>query len=312
MDWKGLSPDAELDEYDCGVDSIDASLGVEGKLVALSTPPGGIQGMPDADGLQRLLAHAPRLEVSRVTTALAARLQHKSASGCWQVRAKTLVVMQLLAESKPLAARFLPAFRADGQLLRQLDALRTMDRNATVRESARKLLSLIGSNGGDPMLIPRQPVPAKPHVRHHQMNSSKKTEKAVSTQQSVSSTKVAADRVTKKMTGLAIKPTANKPAMKVNTTGDLSTANSTYQHTSPKIARAAMASWRRRSMANRPDNAAHLMPYQQPSTWSTAKSSFGGKELTPPAPPVFTPGITTSGNASRYQSGQMSAFTFLH
>lgn len=315
LDWKGLSPDAELAEFDSGADNGDAALGIEGRLVALSTPPGGIQGMPDADGLQRLLAHAPRLEVSRMTAALAARLQHKTASGCWQVRAKTLVVMQLLVESKPLAARFLPAFRADGQLLRQLDALRTADRNASVRESARKLLSLVGSNGSDPMLIPRQPSPVKPHVRHHHMTSSSAAKKSATAQQPVPSTKVATDRVTKKTAGLVAKPTASKPTMKVNTAvanADTSSTNSNYQHTSPKIACAAMASWRRRSMASRPDDGAHLMPYQQPTTWSNSKSGFGGNEAYPPTAPAFTPAITTSGNASRYQSGQLSAFTFMH
>lgn len=270
--------------------------------MALSTPLGGIQGMPDADGLQRLLAYAPRLEAPRLAAALVARLQHTNAETCWQVRAKTLVVMQLLVESKPLAARFLPSFRADAQLMRRLDGLRTSDRNNTVRESARKLMSLIGSGGADPMLIPREPSPSKPHIRHHQVTSAS-SKKVSGEQQKVAS-------VTKKLAGMSVKKSPSKPMMKVNTAVamDKGSNGSGFQQISPKIARAAMASWRRRSMNSRPSEPSNLMPFQQPKAWGSGDNfKQSSSVMNPPA----APSITTSGNASRYQSGQISAFTFI-
>eukprot|EP00644_Phytophthora_capsici_P007724 jgi/Phyca11/510468/fgenesh2_kg.PHYCAscaffold_61_\ len=49
--WVGLTPDAELEDFDCGQTSAANISGYEAKLVALCTPPGGIQSVPDADSI---------------------------------------------------------------------------------------------------------------------------------------------------------------------------------------------------------------------------------------------------------------------
>lgn len=171
------SEELDTDGFHCSFDCAQAAVklcGYESKLVAVCTPPGGIQGIPDAESVRRLLAQIPRLDAANVSAAFAARLQDDDAQHSWQVRAKAIVLMQMLAEIKPFAARYIPAFLADQGLLKQLEALRTGNYKPVVREGARKLLSLIRSNGANPAFVPKESPMTKPHVRHVQLGNKPK------------------------------------------------------------------------------------------------------------------------------------------
>ncbi|KAK1936934.1 hypothetical protein P3T76_009712 [Phytophthora citrophthora] len=293
--WVGLTPDAELEDFDCGQTSANVS-GYEAKLVALCTPAGGIQSIPDADSVQRLLAQIPRLEASKVATAFALRLQN----GPWQVRAKAIVLMQMLVEIKPFAGRYLPAFRSNPTLMQQLEALRTGSLKQVVREGARKLLSLIRSDGTDPTSIPKANGMAKPHVRHVQIgNKNKKTPKPspAPAKQQLSPGKLAVDRVFRpelkmsKSTALLVQqqPKVSKPSLVV----------------SPKVSQAVQASWRRRNSVTKDQEDGNLMPFQKIQAAAPRNSWIYG---TPAKSGGVPSSITTS---SRVDSGSYSAFSFV-
>lgn len=270
-------------------------------MVIMSTPAGGIQGVPDADALHRFMNKAQHMDPNALTQALASRLQ--DAATCWQIRSKALVLMHALIESIPLAPLYLPLFQQHAALMQQIEALRTHDHNHVVRENARKALSLVLSNGANPMHIAKDSGAAKTHVR---LNDPYRA----STLASVRKNRVAKAPGT--AAAAASKRAAAPPApIKTNArrlqqhTTDAATHNG---HTSPKIARAALASWRRRNSQTSTDaseNNPNMMPFQTPSK-------------SPPKSMLSTSGSNTTGNiigganaASRYQSSQMSAFTFI-
>ncbi|DBA01914.1 TPA: hypothetical protein N0F65_005103 [Lagenidium giganteum] len=281
--WVGLTADAELDNCDYGVNvSKNQELPYEAKIVILTTPNGGIQGLPDTDALKRFLQKAVGLDATKVTDALAQRLQQSS----WQVRSKAMVVMQLLLESKNVSQRYLQAFIAHPQLVHLVDAIRCGDRNHVARENGRKLLSLIRSNGTNTMLLDKQPVSPKPHVRHAQMPHEPKT-KAVD-----GHNKTRAPITKRSVPSLQIKSTP-------------STKQIEPMRASPRVAQAALASWKRRStrnMAEMSDEtlAPNPMPYQK------AGSNDGMVAASSPA--IVT---TSGGGSSRYESGHITGFSFI-
>ncbi|KAG1687775.1 hypothetical protein DVH05_004644 [Phytophthora capsici] len=298
--WVGLTPDAELEDFDCGQTSSANISGYEAKLVALCTPPGGIQSVPDADSVQRLLAQIPRLDASKVAAAFAVRLQDADTQCSWQVRAKAIVLMLMLVEIKPFAGRYLPAFRSNPTLMQQLEALRTGSLKQVNREGARKLLSLIRSDGTDPTFVPKGNGMVKPHVRHVQIGNKnkKKTPKPspAPVKQQLSPGKLAVDRVFRpelkmsKSTALLVQqPKVSKPSLVV----------------SPKVSQAVQASWRRRNSVTKDQEDGNLMPYQKIPAVAPRNSWIYG---TPAKTGGVQSSITTS---SRFDSGNYSAFSFV-
>jgi hypothetical protein len=175
----------------------------------MATSSGGVQGIPDGDALKRFLQHAPAMNPQALADAFCTRLQHST----WQIRAKTLVLMEILLESPELVRAHLPVFQSNAGLLQLVDKIRTQDRNAIARENARRVLSLVRSNGTDAMLVAREHVAVKPHVRH--------------------------SPTPKKKEGLSPKAKPTVEATKKSNIKSLPT--------SPKITAAALASHRRRS-----------------------------------------------------------------
>ncbi|KAL8018498.1 putative AP-4 complex accessory subunit Tepsin [Plasmopara halstedii] len=233
--WVGLTPDAELENFACDRDGTKGC-DYEMKLVVLCTPPGGINGIPSAESVQRLLAQIPRVDAVSMAAAFAARLQDIQVSQPWQVRAKAILLMQILVEIKPFAGRYIPVFEANSKLLSHLDSLRTSSQNQVVREGARKLLSLIRSNGTNSALIPKS-SPVKPHVRHVQIvGGQNKIRAPVAASQPskprMSPGKLAVDKIF-------------KPELVVSTDNIQSSKSSLVL--SPKVSQAVQASWRRRT-----------------------------------------------------------------
>ncbi|POM65139.1 Hypothetical protein PHPALM_19198 [Phytophthora palmivora] len=301
--WVGLSPDAELENFDYTSATTNV-LGYEAKLVAVCTPPGGIQGIPDANSVQRLLAQIPRLDPVNVTAAFVARLKDGDGQQSWQIRAKAIVLMQMLVEIKPFAGRYIPAFAGNGSLLQLLDTLRTGTHKQVIREGARKLLSLIRSNGSNPAFIPKGPT-VKPHVRHVQIgNKQKKANKPAPTQQQsskhMSPGKLAVNKVFRpelvmsKSTALLVQGQHPNPSLVV----------------SPKVSLAVQASWRRRNSVTKADHEdKNLMPFQkiQPTVAPRNSWIYGG----PPGGMARQSSITSSSSSSRLDSGRISAFSFV-
>ncbi|KAG7395472.1 hypothetical protein PHYBOEH_003702 [Phytophthora boehmeriae] len=290
--WVGLSPDAKLENYNCS-QVADNFTSYEAKLIAVCTPIGGIQGIPDADSVQRLLAQLPRLDAMKVSAAFAERLQDEVARQNWQVRARTVLLMQMLVEIKPFAPRFIPVFQANTALLKQVDALRTSTSKQVIREGARKFLSLIQSNGVNPNLIART-SPTKPHVRHVQMRSAdKKKMKTKPTPAVQAQNGVFKPPIMSKATSLVIQHP--RPSLVI----------------SPKVSQAARASWVRRNSIQKAEEEANLMPFQkiQPPTGSQSvvNHAWMNSGMAPSS-------ITVGGgapNSSRYDSGTISAFSFV-
>ncbi|EGZ06405.1 hypothetical protein PHYSODRAFT_531620 [Phytophthora sojae] len=281
--WVGLTPDAELENFDCAQAAVKLC-GYESKLVAVCTPPGGIQGIPDAESVRRLLAQIPRLDAANVSAAFAARLQDDDAQHSWQVRAKAIVLMQMLAEIKPFAARYIPAFLADQGLLKQLEALRTGNYKPVVREGARKLLSLIRSNGANPAFVPKESPMTKPHPSKLTMSPGK----------------LAVNKV--------FKP---EPIMSKGTSLRVHSARPSLVM-SPKVSQAVQASWRRRNSVTKSDHEDddNLMPYQKIQQTAAARNSWiygGGAGQS--GGMTRQSSITTS--SSRLDSGRLSAFSFV-
>ncbi|KAG7381657.1 hypothetical protein PHYPSEUDO_005756 [Phytophthora pseudosyringae] len=307
--WVGLTPDAELENFDCAQAAAKVC-GYEAKLVAVCTPPGGIQGIPDAESVQRLLVQIPRLDAANVAAAFAARLQDVDAQHSWQVRAKAIVMMQMLVEIKPFAGRYLPAFVANSALLENLDALRTGTHKQVIREGARKLLSLIRSNGANPAFIPKGSPTGKPHIRHVQLgNKQKKNAKSAPAPQiqqqpsklSMSPGKLAVNRVFKP------EPTMSKSTALL------------VQHPrpslvmSPKVSQAIQASWRRRSSVTKDDlEDENLMPFQKLQPTADPKEIRSSWVY---GIPVQAGGMarqsSITSSSSRLDSGKLSAFSFV-
>ncbi|GMF10039.1 unnamed protein product [Phytophthora lilii] len=284
--------------------------GYESKLVAVCTPPGGIQGIPDAESVQRLLAQIPRLDATNVAAAFAARLQDDDAQHSWQVRAKAIVLMQMLVEIKPFASRYIPAFISCPALLQQLDALRTGTHKQVIREGARKLLSLIRSNGANPALIPKGSPTAKPHVRHVLLGNKQKKSKPV-----------AAPQIQQQPSQLTISP--GKAAVNKFFRPEPNMSKSTSMCVrdprpplvmSPKVSQAVQASWRRRnSVTKEAHEDENLMPFQKLQAAAGPKEIrnswiYGGAKQI--GGMTRQSSITTSSN-SRLDSGQISAFSFV-
>ncbi|KAG2778225.1 hypothetical protein PC129_g9268 [Phytophthora cactorum] len=303
--WVGLTPDAELDNIDCGQTAANVC-SYEAKLVAICTPPGGILGIPDAESVQRLFAQIPRLDAANVALAFSERLQDDGAQRSWQVRAKAVVLMQMLVEIKPFAGRYLPAFAANSTLMQQLEVLRTGTHKQVIREGARKLLSLIRSNGTNPALVPKE-SPTKPHVRHVQLGGKRqKSPKPVQPPQikqqpSMSPGKLAVNKVFKpelvmsKSTALLVQ--SPRPSLVI----------------SPKVSLAVQASWRRRNSVTKSEHEdENLMPFQKPTSTTASKeirnSSIYGASKQVGGTARQT--SITSSNA-RLDSGSLSAFSFV-
>ncbi|KAL4117639.1 hypothetical protein PRIC2_011625 [Phytophthora ramorum] len=304
--WVGLTPDAELEDFDCAQAAVKAC-SYEAKLVAVCTPPGGIQGIPDAESVQRLLSQIPRLDAANVTSAFAARLQDVDAT--WQARAKAIMLMQMLVEIKPFAARYIPAFLASAALLKQLDGLRTGVHKQVIREGARKLLSLIRSNGANPALVPKGSPSAKPHVRHVQMASKpKKTIAKPATAQAekqvdgASPGKLAVNKVFKpeflmsKSTSLVIRDKHPRPSLVM----------------SPKVSQAVQASWRRRNSVTKGDrDEDNLMPFQKPQAAAGPKDTRSSWIYGNAVQAGVGRQSSITSSSSRYDSGHLSAFSFV-
>jgi len=295
--------------YDCAQAAVKVC-GFEAKLVAVCTPPGGIQGIPDAESVQRLLAQIPRLDAVNVTAAFAARLQDDDAQHSWQVRAKAIVLMQMLVEIKPFAGRYIPAFLANSALLQQLDALRTGTHKQVIREGARKLLSLIRSNGANPAFIPKGSPASKPHVRHVQLgNKQKKTTPkpapAPQPQQHPSKMPMSAGNV-------AVNK-AFRPELVMSKSTALLVHNVPRPSLvmSPKVSQAVQASWRRRNSLTK-DEDDNLMPFQKPPTapgTTNSRASWVNGTPMQVGGMARQPSITSS--SSRLDSGRISAFSFV-
>ncbi|KAG6614347.1 transducin wd40 repeat-like superfamily protein isoform 1 [Phytophthora cinnamomi] len=302
--WVGLTPDAELENFDCAHAAVKLR-GYESKLVAVCTPPGGIQGIPDADNVRRLLAQIPRVDAANMAAAFAARLQDDDAQHSWQVRAKAIVLMQMLVEIKPFAGRYIPAFLANQNLLQQLDALRTGTHKAVVREGARKLLSLIRSNGANPALIPKASPMAKPHLRHVQLGNKQKkniTKPAPQIQSQPSNLTMSPGKLA---VNKVFKP---EPIMSKSTSLRVHARPSLVM--SPKVSQAVQASWRRRNSVTKSEHEDdNLMPYQKIQPTAVARNSwiYGGAAHT--GGMTRQSSITTS--SSRLDSGRLSAFSFV-
>lgn len=327
LNWSGLSPEDELAEYvlrpmpipiyfldsksnrlssylfvresyDCTADASASSLSYEARVVLMSTPAGGIQGVPDTDTLHRFLNKAQHaMDPQALVQALFTRLQDKSC--CWQSRSKVLVLIHALVESVSLAPHYLPLFKQSASLLQQLEKLRTSDHNHVARENARRALSLIQSNGANPMLIPREGATV--------------TRASGATLASVRSKKAKPSGTTANVNRRVVKSSASSPPAplaNIKTNHQRAKANDDNRHlqTSPKIARAALASWHRRNSQGQDDMTEknpNLLPFQSPPQMMTKSPGFGNMTSGSGA-------ITTSAaNASRYQSGQLSAFTFI-
>uniref|UniRef100_K3WT71 Uncharacterized protein n=1 Tax=Globisporangium ultimum (strain ATCC 200006 / CBS 805.95 / DAOM BR144) TaxID=431595 RepID=K3WT71_GLOUD len=310
LNWTGLSPEAALEDFDCGATlAAHASLSYESKVVIMCTPAGGIQGTPDADSLQRFLNKAQYMNPQLLADALYARLQDPNT--CWQIRSKVLVLVHALTEaSHPLAPRFLPSLQNNAALLQQMEKLRTLDHNHVVRENARKAMSLLRSDGMNPMLIVNDPAPAKPHVRHVR----------VARDQDSTLASVRKKPVVAKKTMTPPPPPLMAPKMDTRPRDEL------QQHTSPKIARAVLASWRRRKSQENvfgSDMQANVMPSQHPPDAAMYKqqlmmqqsngytTSNAMNQQGQPMAVSRTGSIVRSGSSSRYQSGQISAFAFI-
>ncbi|KAF1328466.1 hypothetical protein FI667_g6809, partial [Globisporangium splendens] len=275
LNWAGLSPEAALNDYDCGATlAAHASLSYESKVVIMCTPAGGIQGTPDTDSLQRFLNKAQHMDPNLLADALCARLQDPVT--CWQIRSKVLVLVQALTEvSQPLALHFLPSLQNNAVLLQQIEKLRTLDHNHVVRENAQ---------GDVAAALEWQ----EPDVDRERSGASEASRSPLA------------------------------PKMDVRPRDDL------QQHTSPKIARAALASWRRHNSQEnvfgsgmQAKNQANLMPdaamhkqqlmMQQANGCNINAMSQQGQ----PLQLSHTGSIIRSDNSSRYQSGQISAFAFI-
>ncbi|OWZ04567.1 hypothetical protein PHMEG_00023506 [Phytophthora megakarya] len=303
--WVGLTPDAELENFDHAQAAAKVS-GYEAKLIAVCTPPGGIHGIPDAESVRRLLAQIPRLDPTNVTSAFVARLQDGDAQKTWQVRAKTVVLMQMLVEIKPFSGRYIPAFADNAGLLQLLDALRIGTHKQVIREGARKLLSLIQSNGSNSAYIPKSPT-VKPHVRHVQIgNKQKKAAKPQIQKQPskehMSPGKLAVNKffkpevVMSKSTALLVQP---RPSLVM----------------SPKVSLAVQASWRRRNSVTKADlEDENLMPFQKIQPTAAPKDIrsswiYGGTQGGMARQSSIT--TSTSSTGSRFDSGRISAFSFV-
>ncbi|KAE9304432.1 hypothetical protein PF001_g13085 [Phytophthora fragariae] len=302
--WVGLTPDAELENFDCAQAAVKLC-GYESKLVAVCTPPRGIQGIPDAESVRRLLAQIPRLDAANVAAALAARLQDDDTQHSWQVRAKALVLMQMLVEIKPFAGRYIPAFLANKLLLQQLEALRTGTHKPVVRESARKLLSLIRSNGSNPALIPKESPMSKPHVRHVQLGNKTKKNIAKPVPQIQSQSLKLKMSPGKLAVNKVFKP---EPVMSMSTALLVHSPRPSLV-ISPKVSQAVQASWRRRNSLTKSEHEDdNLMPYQKIQPTATARNSWTYDAVQAGAL-TRQSSITTS--SSRLDSGRLSAFSFV-
>lgn len=262
-------------------------------MVIMSTPTGGIQGVPDADSLHRFVSKAQHMDPNLLAEAFAARLTDPAS--CWQTRSKALVLMQALTESsQPLAPHFLPALKHNATLMQQLDKLRALGHNHIARENARKALSLIQSNGRNAMLIAKEATMGKPHVHHvhgqrmhtegHGASLASVRKKAPAVKRVVATTATAPPPPPS-----ALRLDAHQPEMQKNAPP--------LQPTSPKIARAVLASWKRRNSQENP-KAANAQDHPQLLGANIMTRSAG-------SPP------SSSSISSRYQSGQLSAFTFI-
>ncbi|GMF34824.1 unnamed protein product [Phytophthora fragariaefolia] len=302
--WVGLTPDAELENFDCA-QAAAKLCGYELKLVAVCTPPGGIQGIPDAESVRRLLAQAPRLDAANVTAAFAARLQDSDAHHSWQVRAKAIVLMQMMVEIKPFAGRYIPAFLANQALLEQLDALRMSTQKPVIREGARKLLSLIRSNGTNPALIPKESPTAKPHIRHVQMGSKQKKNVTKAPQIQPQSSKLTMSPG-KLAVNKVFKP---EPIMSKSTSLLIHNPRPSLVM-SPKVSQAVQASWRRRNSMTKADcDDDNLIPFQKIQMSPAPINSWVHGGAVQSSGVTRQSSITTS--SSRLDSGRLSAFSFV-
>lgn len=277
----------------------------------MCTSGSGILGAPDADALARFVTKAKIMDPRAVTVALATRLQE--ATTCWQIRSKTLVLVCTLVESPTLAPSFLSLIQDHETLLPRIEALYRTDHNHIVRENARKALSLVLTNGANALHIAKETSsPRSPHSGRHIHGNGNNTTLA-----SVRKGNVMAKPQARNPTAATIKTqTAPPPAtIKVNIARSprqqsLQVRAEDQASISPKIARAALASWRRRMSQNEVGSAKnnpHLLPFQTPAMLAMAMAAGSGGTSR-------SGNITTSSNASatRYESGQLSAFTFIN
>lgn len=328
--WVGLTREAALDDWVCHASEMNgsaaaaSSLGFEAKVVLLCTPIGGIQGQPDGDSLARFMEKVPQMDPMRLAQAVLQRLQDPAS--CWQIRSKTVVLLQTLLESKVWVSVYLPVLSSFSPLMQQLETMRTSEHNPIPREQARKVLSLIQSNGTDSTLMTKQTVVSPKATRSHI-----KREKRVSPTSKKQPKPVSPDATTySRRQGSAQPPpaiqTQGKTFKLINNSQKKGDPAEIQPLTSPKIAKAAMASWRRRNsietkmqanllpmteaMAKNPQfrNAHAVWISNSPRRGNSSKRASIGTTKEPMQSSIQAAEPTNS----RYNSGQLSSFSFMH
>jgi hypothetical protein len=215
------------------------NLDYEAKIVMMCTPSAGVHGLPDPDVQDRFLKKAMSMNPEKVANAFASRLMQQN----WQVRSKSLALMTAIMEHKELEPRYVSAFSNHSVLMNQVDTIRCQDHGNVTREIARKLLSLIRSNGQNAQLIAPIHMASKPHVRHQMISMDKDQQRPKTTNQR------------RGQHGLTIITKA--PAV-----NNIIKTPQALVKLSPRVAQAALASWRRRAMMM--SDAPNLMPFQSP------------------------------------------------
>ncbi|TYZ59598.1 hypothetical protein PybrP1_011560 [[Pythium] brassicae (nom. inval.)] len=312
LNWSGLSLEDALADYNCGESDVAADCSFESKVVIMCTPGSGILGVPDADTLARFVSKTKNMDPRTVTEALTTRLQ--DATTCWQIRSKTLALVCALIESATLAPHFLSLFQQHQSLVPLVEKLYRTDHNHIVRESARKTLSLVLTNCANATHIATHiakeaSAPKSPRGRHGPHADGNST------------TLTSVRKSAAKPPRSPAVSTNNNPTTPPPTTIKISVVHPPRQQphaktedqapVSPKIARAALASWRRRMSQNDVSSAKNnpnLLPFQTPAMVAMSAAAAGGGAR---SENITTSGSATTSASSRYQSGQMSAFTFI-
>lgn len=326
--WIGLTREAALDDWVCNASEMNgntavSSLGFEAKVVLLCTPTGGIQGLPDSGSLSRFMEKVPQMDPLRLAQAVLQRLQ--DSTSCWQIRSKTIVLLQTLLESKTWLSVYLPVLSSFAELMQRLETMRTTEHNPIPREQARKVLSLIQSNGKDNTLLMSKQTAVSPRA----VRPPTKHEKRVSPMNKKKQPKPMSPVTTYSKRQGAVQPppaiqTQSKTSKLSNNSQKIDDAAEIRPLTSPKIAKAAMASWRRRNsietkiqanllpmteaMAKNPQfkNARAVWVSNSPRR-GKGKRALIGTTHEPMQSCIQAAEPTTS----RYNSGQFSSFAFM-
>ncbi|TYZ68712.1 hypothetical protein PybrP1_013059, partial [[Pythium] brassicae (nom. inval.)] len=259
---------------------VTADCSFEGKVVVMCTPGSGIPGVTDADTLARFVSKTKNMD------------PRADATTCWQILSKTLALVCALIESATFTPHFLSLFQQHQSLVSLVEKLYRTDHSHIVRESARKTLSLVLTNGANAMHIAKE------------ANGN-------------STTLASVRKSTAKPPRSPAASTNNNPTTPPPTTIKISVVHSPRQQphaktedqapVSPKIARAALASWRRRMSQNdvsSAKNSPNLLPFQIPAmvAMNAAAARGGGAR----SENITTFVSATASASSRDRGGQMS------